>query len=155
LPRVVAVVRPDQFEPGKAVADLIEDKPCAIAVLDAGGMNDGPQRQAFGVDKGVNLSPVATVNPIQLAYSRESGDARAYGRHSQTDLVGGHRVVPIKIVARGGDFDPAPLRRKSPKRLTLSNFDRLIFAGLFRLLVPLHKDYDSFVGCVLVLAGSG
>jgi hypothetical protein len=22
-------------------------------------------------------------------------------------------------------------------------------------LVPLHKDYDSFVGCVLVLAGSG
>jgi hypothetical protein len=22
-------------------------------------------------------------------------------------------------------------------------------------LVPLHKDYDSFVGCALVLAGSG
>jgi hypothetical protein len=41
--------------------------------------------------------PVATVNSIQLAYSRESGDARAYGRHPQTDLVGGHRLVPIKI----------------------------------------------------------
>ena len=58
LPRVVAIVRPDQFEPGEAVADFIEDKPCAIAILDAGGMNDGPQRQAFGVDKGVNLSPL-------------------------------------------------------------------------------------------------
>ena len=33
----------------------------------------------------------------RLAYCRESGDARAYGRHPQTDLVGGHRVVPIKI----------------------------------------------------------
>jgi hypothetical protein len=22
-------------------------------------------------------------------------------------------------------------------------------------LVPLHKDYDSFVGCALMLAGSG
>jgi len=45
LPRVVAVVaivRPDQFEPGKAVADLVEDKRRAIAVLDARGMNDGP-----------------------------------------------------------------------------------------------------------------
>jgi hypothetical protein len=30
--------------------------------------------------------PVATVNSIQLAYCRESGD-RAYGRHPQTDLV--------------------------------------------------------------------
>jgi hypothetical protein len=40
------------------VADFIEDKRGAIAVLDAGGMNDGPQRQAFGVDKGVNLAPL-------------------------------------------------------------------------------------------------
>jgi len=38
---------------------------------------------------------VATVNSIQLAYSRESGDAGAYGRHPQTYLVGGHRVVPM------------------------------------------------------------
>ena len=42
LPRVVAIIRPDQFEPGKAVADFFEDERRAIAVLDAGGMNDGP-----------------------------------------------------------------------------------------------------------------
>ena len=35
MPRVVAIVRPDQFEPGKAVADLVEDKRCAVAVLDS------------------------------------------------------------------------------------------------------------------------
>ena len=67
MPRVVAIVRPDQFEPGKAVAYFIEDKPCAIAVLDAGGMNDGPQRQAFGVDKGVNLSPLDLLTGV-IAY---------------------------------------------------------------------------------------
>jgi hypothetical protein len=42
LPRVVAIIRPDQFEPRKAVADFVEDERRAIAVLDAGGMNDGP-----------------------------------------------------------------------------------------------------------------
>ena len=39
---------------------------------------------------------VLTVNSIQLAYSRELGDAIAHGRHAQTDLVGRDRVVPIK-----------------------------------------------------------
>jgi hypothetical protein len=58
LPRVVAIVRPDQFKPGKTVTDFIEDKRRAIAVLDARGMNDGPQRQPFGVDKGMNLAPI-------------------------------------------------------------------------------------------------
>ena len=58
LPRVVAIVRPDQFKPGKTVTDFIEDKRRAIAVLDARGMNDGPQRQPFGVDKGMNLAPL-------------------------------------------------------------------------------------------------
>jgi hypothetical protein len=67
LPRVVAIVRPDQFEPRKAVTDLVEDKRCAIAVLDAGGMNDGPQRQTFGVDKGVNLAPLDLL-PGVIAY---------------------------------------------------------------------------------------
>jgi len=47
---------------------------------------------------------VATVNSIQLAYSRESSDARAYGRHPQTDLVGDQRGVPIKIFAHMGRF---------------------------------------------------
>jgi hypothetical protein len=47
---------------------------------------------------------VLTVNSIQLAYSRESGDACAYGRHPQTDLVGGHLVVSIKSFAHMGRF---------------------------------------------------
>jgi hypothetical protein len=37
--------------------------------------------------RGVSTA-VPTVNSIQLAYSRESGDACAYGRHPQTDLAG-------------------------------------------------------------------
>jgi hypothetical protein len=80
---------------------------------------------------------VATVNSIQLAYSRESGDARAYGRHPQTDLVGGHRVVLItsslesEILTLRHQLNV--LRRKSLKRLAFSNFDRLIFAGLYRI----------------------
>ena len=57
MPRVVAIVRPDQFEPGKTVTDFIEDKRRAVAVLDARGMNDGPQRQPFGVDQGRILRP--------------------------------------------------------------------------------------------------
>jgi len=40
--------------------------------------------------------PVPTVNSIRLACSRESGDASTHGRHARTDLVGGHRAVPIK-----------------------------------------------------------
>jgi hypothetical protein len=55
LPRVVAIVRPDQLESRKAVTDFVENKRCAIAVLDA-GMNNDPQRQAFSLDKGMNLA---------------------------------------------------------------------------------------------------
>jgi hypothetical protein len=52
-------------------------------------------------------APVATVNSIPLAYSRESGDTCAHGRHPQTDLAGSHRAVPIKSFARGRDLDAA------------------------------------------------
>ena len=58
MPGIVAIVRPDQFEPGKAATDLVKDKGRTVAVLDASGMNDDPQRQAFSVDKGVNLAPL-------------------------------------------------------------------------------------------------
>jgi hypothetical protein len=46
--------------------------------------------------------PVLTVNPMRLAYSRESGDASPHGRHAQTDRVGSYQVVPIKGFALGG-----------------------------------------------------
>jgi hypothetical protein len=83
------------------------------------------------------LPPVPTVNFILLAQSRESGDAPSHGRYAQTDLVGSHRAVPIKGFARGGDpalrHQLTVLRRKSPKRLVFSNFDRLVFASLYRV----------------------
>jgi len=67
LPRVVAIIRPDQFEPGKAVADFIEDERRAIAVLDASGMNDGPQRQALRIDQRVNFAPLDLLSGV-IAY---------------------------------------------------------------------------------------
>jgi len=67
LPRVVAIIRPDQFEPGKAVADFIEDERRAIAVLDTGGMNDGPQRQALRIDQRVNFAPLDLLSGV-IAY---------------------------------------------------------------------------------------
>jgi hypothetical protein len=67
LPRVVAIVRPDQFEPGETIADFIKDEGRPIAILGAGGMNDDPQRQAFGVDKGVNLAPLDLLTGV-IAY---------------------------------------------------------------------------------------
>lgn len=67
LPGVVGAIGPDQFEPGKALADLVEDKGGAVAVLDAGGMNDDPDRQPFGIDERVNLAPLDLL-PGVIAY---------------------------------------------------------------------------------------
>lgn len=67
MPRVVAIIRPDQFEPGKAGADFIEDERRAIAVLDTCGMNDGPQRQALRIDQRVNFAPLDLLSGV-IAY---------------------------------------------------------------------------------------
>ena len=63
---------------------------------------------------------------------------RLMGDIAQTDLVGGHRALSdhrasleAEIVALRHQLNV--LRRKSPKRLAFSNFDRLIFAGLYRI----------------------
>jgi hypothetical protein len=62
---------------------------------------------------------------------------RSHWRNVQTDLVGTDRAVPIKSFVRGGNLNAAPsshcAARKSPKRLALSNFDRLVFARLYRI----------------------
>jgi ubiquinone biosynthesis protein len=42
---------------------------------------------------------VPTVNSIRLALRRESVETLFHGRHAQADLVGSHRVVPIKSFA--------------------------------------------------------
>jgi hypothetical protein len=56
LPRVLAAVGPDQFEPGKALASLVEDQPSPVAVLDCGGVDDDPYRQPFAVDQGMDFA---------------------------------------------------------------------------------------------------
>ncbi|MGA2794826.1 MAG: adenylate/guanylate cyclase domain-containing protein, partial [Roseiarcus sp.] len=43
-----------------------------------------------------NSAAVPIVNSIRLALRRESDDALSHGRHAQADLVGSHRVVPVK-----------------------------------------------------------
>jgi hypothetical protein len=55
LPGIVAAINPDQFEPREAPAYLVEDQPGPVTVLDRGGVNDGPHRQPFAVDQGVDL----------------------------------------------------------------------------------------------------
>jgi hypothetical protein len=52
----VAGIGPHEFEPGKALADLVEDHTRPVAILQAGGMDDDPQRQAFNVGQGVELA---------------------------------------------------------------------------------------------------
>src|ERR1700680_2255502 len=66
----------------------------------------GHSRQEFQVRKWLEeaIALVLTVNSIRLAQSRESRDASAHGRHSQTDLVGGNRALPITSFAHMGRF---------------------------------------------------
>jgi hypothetical protein len=53
---IVAGVRADQFQPGKAVADAGEDKSGAVAILHAGRVDDDLHRQAFAVDQRMDLA---------------------------------------------------------------------------------------------------
>ena len=55
---VVAGVGPNELQPWKALAHLVENKGCAIAVLYASGVDDHAQRQAFDVDEGVDFAPL-------------------------------------------------------------------------------------------------
>jgi hypothetical protein len=47
LPRVVAALGPDQFEPGEAPAYLVEDQPGPVAVLDCGRLTHELHRPPF------------------------------------------------------------------------------------------------------------
>ena len=63
--------------------------------------------------------------------------------------------VPVRLNEQG------KARRGSTQEAALLRLREMALKGdaraLDRLLalVPLHKDYDSFVGCALMLAGSG
>src|ERR1700722_4791869 len=55
-PGVVSVVGPDQLEPVEPLAYFVEDQGRAVAILDAGGVDDHAQWEAFGIDQGVELA---------------------------------------------------------------------------------------------------
>src|ERR1700730_8394355 len=70
-------------------------------------LSEGASARNLSPPPCMNGSPllgVLTVNSIRLAQSRESRDACAHGRHSQTDLVGGNRALPITSFAHMGRF---------------------------------------------------
>jgi len=56
LPRVVAAIGPDQFEPRETPADLIEHQTGPVAILDRGRVDNDPHRQPFAVDQGVDFA---------------------------------------------------------------------------------------------------
>src|SRR5215471_8441854 len=56
LPRAIAAISPDQFEPRESPADLVEDETGAVAVLNGSGVDDDPHWQPFAVDQGVDLA---------------------------------------------------------------------------------------------------
>jgi hypothetical protein len=58
LMRVVSAVRPQEFEPGKAVADFIEHERGSITISDARRMNDDTQRQTLRIDQRMNFAPL-------------------------------------------------------------------------------------------------
>jgi len=61
LPRAIAAISPDQFEPREAAAYLVEDETSPVTVLDRRRMDNDPHRQPFAVDQGVDL---ATLHPL-------------------------------------------------------------------------------------------
>jgi hypothetical protein len=56
LPRVVAIIRPDQMEPTEMIADFgNEGRP--ITILNTRGVNDDPYRRPFSIDERMDLAP--------------------------------------------------------------------------------------------------
>jgi transposase InsO family protein len=78
---------------------------------------------------------VLTANLIRLAFSRESGNASAMGNMlklvwwAAVGLFRSRTSLEAEILTLRNQLNV--LRRKSPKRLAFSNFDRLVFAGLY------------------------
>jgi hypothetical protein len=75
---------------------------------------------------------VLTANSIRLAFSRESGNASAMGNMLKLiwwaviGLFRSRTSLEAEILTLRHQLNV--LRRKSPKRLAFSNFDRLVFA---------------------------
>ena len=80
---------------------------------------------------------VPTANSIRLAYRPESGHASPMGDMLKLiwwAVIGLFRSrVSLEAEILTLRHQLTVLRRKSPKRLAFSNFDRLVFAGLYRI----------------------
>ena len=57
LPRVVAIIRPDQFEPRETIADFVKNEGRPITILNTRRVNDGPYVQPFSIDERMDLAP--------------------------------------------------------------------------------------------------
>ena len=60
LAGIVADVGPHELEAGEAGPDAVEHEGGAVPVLHPGRVDHDPQRQAFGIDKRVDLAPLHT-----------------------------------------------------------------------------------------------
>jgi hypothetical protein len=58
LPSIIAIIGPDEFEPGEAIADLVEDEGRPVTILDTRGVNDDPYWQSFSVDERMDFAPL-------------------------------------------------------------------------------------------------
>jgi hypothetical protein len=82
--------------------------------------------------------PVPTVNPKQLSIACESVDNHGDGRspkfiwYAVAGLFRSHAALQTEVVALRHQLNV--LRRRAPKRVTVSNMDRLVFAGLYHPL---------------------
>lgn len=65
---VVDAIRPDQFEPRKAMAYPIDHQHRAITILDVRRMHNYPERQAFSVNQRMDLAPLDLLSSI-VAYA--------------------------------------------------------------------------------------
>jgi integrase len=89
---------------------------------------------------------VPTVNSIRLALRRESDDALPHVRLAQVDLVGGHRIVPVKSFAWGGDPDVAPsTQRAATKFAQAAHFRQFRSFGLRHPLSACAAQFGRFV----------
>src|ERR1019366_8795917 len=85
----------------------------------------------------VSRTAVLVVNFIPLVQRHESGDATSHGGYAKIfwggviGLFRSRASLEAEIMALRHQL--IVLRRKSPKRLAFSNFDRLVFASLYRI----------------------
>ena len=100
---------------GKLLVSLQSTEALCCFVHGGGGPTHRHRRRAPIFDVPADC-PYRKPKPVEIGL--ELGDKLLHGRHAQTDLVGGHRSVPIESFARGGDPDSAPSAQRAATRVT-------------------------------------